>query len=220
MKKLLVMVAAALSTMLVVSPAFAQSDPSEAEGMVEGVFRVTIEGDVPENYSVYVETDAAVGGLGPICTTDAAIVAEGYTQCVGGGAVNELPFFVPQGSTVEYRILGSQGTGLSQTVIAEGSTVAKTDGFTVDANLAFNGETPAEPPTEPGATEDQYTNQPPADETEGTSADTTKAAGEMSPVAEANGGILPDTGGAPISLLAGAALLLTAGGVLVYRRML
>lgn len=227
MKKLLIMVLAALSMLLATTPAFAQGNPAEDEGMMEGVFRVTIEGDVPENYSVYVETDAMVGGQGPICTTDYAMVSEGYTECAGGGATNELIFYAPKGETVTYRILGSQGTGLSQEVIAEGSAVAETDGLTVDANLAFSGEeeTPEDPEettddsgtaSNSGVAEDQY-----ADETSenNSSGDTSaEANGEMSQVAKANGGILPDTGGAPLSLLAGAALLLASGGYLAYRR--
>jgi len=256
MSKLLVMVVAALSMMLVVSPAFAQGDPSEAEGMVEGVFRVTIEGELPENYSIYAETDQAVGGMAPICTTDAAMVAEGYTECTGGGAMNELTFFAPEGATVEYRILGSQGTGLSQEVIAEGSTVAETDGFTVDASHSFAGdpETPEDPEATPeqddtgsdvsepdvsepdvsepdvlsepgdtglsgtgsGAADDQYADEATTGETPPEDAPA-ESDGEMSKVAEANGGVLPDTGGAPLSLLAGAALILAAGGFLAHR---
>lgn len=236
------MVVASLAMTLPALPAAAQGAPGE--GMVEGIFRVTIEGELPENYSVYVETDAMTGGQGPICTTDAAMVAEGYTECVGGA--NELLFYAPEGTTVKYRILGSQGTGLSQKVIEEGSAIAKTDGLTVEANLAFAAEeeTPAPDETgaepddvesddvesddaEPGAADDQYSDDTPAPEgSSGSDAASSASAdseadpasdGQTSKVAEANGGVLPDTGGAPLSLLAGAALLLSAGGFLAYR---
>lgn len=226
------LVVASLAMTLPALPAAAQEAPGE--GMVEGIFRVTIEGELPENYSVYVETDAMTGGQGPICTTDAAMVAEGYTECVGGA--NELLFYAPEGTTVKYRILGSQGTGLSQKVIEEGSAIAKTDGLTVEANLAFAAEeeTPApdETGTEPDdvesdATDDQYSDETPAPEdSSGSDAASSASAGpeadpapdgQMSKVAEANGGVLPDTGGAPLSLLAGAALLLASGGFLAYR---
>lgn len=214
------MVVASLAMTLPALPAAAQGAPGE--GMVEGIFRVTIEGELPENYSVYVETDAMIGGQGPICTTDAAMVAEGYTECVGGA--NELLFYAPEGTTVKYRILGSQGTGLSQKVIEEGSAIAKTDGLTVEANLAFAAEeeTPAPDETgtepddvesddaEPGAADDQYAEEAGKDTP-------VESDGETSKVAEANGGVLPDTGGAPLSLLAGAALLLAASGFLAYR---
>lgn len=226
------LVVASLAMTLPALPAAAQEAPGE--GMVEGIFRVTIEGELPENYSVYVETDAMTGGQGPICTTDAAMVAEGYTECVGGA--NELLFYAPEGTTVKYRILGSQGTGLSQKVIEEGSAIAKTDGLTVEANLAFAAEeeTPApdETGTEPDdvesdATDDQYSDETPAPEdSSGSDAASSASAGseadpasdgQTSKVAEANGGVLPDTGGAPLSLLAGAALLLASGGFLAYR---
>ena len=226
------LVVASLAMTLPALPAAAQEDPGE--GMVEGIFRVTIEGELPENYSVYVETDAMTGGQGPICTTDAVMVAEGYTECVGGA--NELLFYAPEGTTVKYRILGSQGTGLSQKVIEEGSAIAKTDGLTVEANLAFAAEeeTPApdETGTEPDdvesdATDDQYSDETPAPEdSSGSDAASSASAGpeadpapdgQMSKVAEANGGVLPDTGGAPLSLLAGAALLLASGGFFAYR---
>lgn len=220
MKRLLTLVVASLAMTLPALPAAAQGAPGE--GMVEGIFRVTIEGELPENYSVYVETDAMIGGQGPICTTDAAMVAEGYTECVGGA--NELLFYAPEGTTVKYRILGSQGTGLSQKVIEEGSAIAKTDGLTVEANLAFAAEeeTPAPDETgtepddvesddaEPGAADDQYAEEAGKDTP-------VESDGETSKVAEANGGVLPDTGGAPLSLLAGAALLLAASGFLAYR---
>lgn len=237
MKRLLMLVVASLAMTLPALPAAAQEAPGE--GMVEGIFRVTIEGELPENYSVYVETDAMTGGQGPICTTDAAMVAEGYTECVGGA--NELLFYAPEGTTVKYRILGSQGTGLSQKVIEEGSAIAKADGLTVEANLAFAAEeeTPAPDETgpepddiesddaEPGAADDQYSDETPAPEdNSGSDAASSASAGseadpapdgQTSKVAEANGGVLPDTGGAPLSLLAGAALLLSAGGFLAYR---
>lgn len=219
MKKLSIMVLAAFSMLFVVSPAFAQENSAETEEVVEGVFRVVLEGDVPENYSVYAETDAAIGEMSPICTTDTTMVSAGYAECVGGGSINELLFAVPQGATIDYRILASQGAGLAQTVIAEGSTVAETDGFIINASHAFAEEpvtsqesiTKEEPVAkeEPITSEEQYTSEAPASE----------ASAATSEVAEANGGVLPDTGGASLSLLAAALLLVTAGGFLAYRRL-
>lgn len=213
MKKLSIMVLAAFSMLFVVSPAFAQENSAETEEVVEGVFRVVLEGDVPENYSVYAETDAAIGEMSPICTTDATMVSAGYAECVGGGSINELLFAVPQGATIDYRILASQGAGLAQTVIAEGSTVAETDGFIINASHAFAEEpvTSQESITkeEPITSEEQYTSEAPASE----------ASAVTSEVAEATGGVLPDTSGASLSLLAAALLLVTAGGFLAYRRL-
>ena len=237
-RKLLAMITASLVMTFMALPAHAQEAPKDTT--VDGVFRLTLNGEVPDDFSFYVETDQAIGGLAPICTTDAAMVAEGYTECVGGGAVNELPFNVPQGATVQYRILGSQGTGLSQMVVAEGETVAETDGFTIDASHSFDGS-PSEPTETPGTVDDQYSDEAPAEdataptasnggmnggtnggtngetnvETNGGSSEATS--GEASDIAELHGGILPDTGGASVVLLFGAALILSAGGFLAYR---
>lgn len=222
-RKLLAMIAASLAMTFAALPAIAQEAPEES--MAEGVFKLTIEGEIPENYSFYVETDQAIGGLAPICTTDAEMVASGYTECVGGGAVNELPFLVPQGETMHYRVLGSQGVGLSQEVVAEGDAVAETDGFTIEASYAFASETPesTDTPEDPGAADDQYSDEASAEEApaEEVPAEEVPAPaasnGEISEVAELHGGILPDTGGASLTLFAGAALILAAGGFLAHR---
>jgi LPXTG-motif cell wall-anchored protein len=214
MKKLSIMVLAAFSMLFVVSPAFAQENLAETEGVVEGVFRVVLEGDVPENYSVYAETDAAIGGMDPICTTDITMVDAGYTECAGDGSINELLFSVPQGATINYRILASQGAGLAQTVIAEGSTLAETDGFIINASHTFTGEPNTDEELvideDTGTGEEQYASEAPASDS-----------GDVatSEVAEANGGVLPDTGGTSFSLLVGAVLLFVAGGFLAYRRL-
>ncbi len=214
MKKLTIMVLAAFSMLFVVSSAFAQENSAETEGVVEGVFRVVLEGDVPENYSVYAETDAATGGMDPICTTDTMMVEAGYTECAGDGSINELLFSVPQGATIDYRILGSQGVGLQQTVIAEGSTVAETDGFVINASHTFPGEPNTDEELvideDTGTGEEQYASEASASESGGVA---------TSKVAEANGGVLPDTGGTSFSLLVGAVLLFAAGGFLAYRRL-
>lgn len=238
MKKLLMLVVASLTMTLPALPAAAQEAPGE--GMVEGVFRVTVDGELPEDYSIYVESGVILPG-GVICTTDAVMVNEGYTECVDNGATNELVFFAPEGASVDYRILGSQGVALSQEVIAEGTTTAKTDGLTIDARHTFANEAPADPQPaeEPDAAEeadaadDQYSDETPASDDSSTPDDSSApdavssasvdsetapiADGYTSKVAELHGGVLPDTGGASIALVAGAALLLAASGFLAYR---
>jgi len=231
-RKLLALIAASLAMTFTALPVAAQEAPEE--NMVEGAFKLTIDGEVPEDYSFYVETDQAIGGLAPICTTDAEMVASGYTECVGGGAANELPFLVPQGETVQYRVLGSQSVGLSQEVIAEGNTIAETDGFIIEASHAFASEdsdpskdssTAEDSGTaeDPGVAGDQYSNEAPAEEipAEEVTAEKVPAPaasnGEISAVAELHGGVLPNTGGTPIALVAGAALILAAGGFLAHR---
>lgn len=217
-RNLLAMIAASLAMTFTALPAIAQEVPDQST--VEGVFKLTIDGEVPENYSFYVEMDQAIGGLAPICTTDAEMVASGYTECVGGGAVNELPFLVPQGATMHYRVLGSQGVGLSQEVVAEGDAVAASDGFIIEASHAFTSETPesTDTPEDPGAAGDQYSYEAPAEEVPAEKVPAPAASnGEISEVADLHGGILPDTGGASLALVAGAALILAAGGFLAYR---
>ena len=228
-RKLLALITASLAMTFLALPAHAQEAPDSTT--VDGVFRLVLNGEVPDDFSFYVETDQAIGGLAPICTTDAAMVAQGYTECVGGGAVNELPFNVPQDATVQYRILGSQGTGLSQMVVAQGETLAETDGFIIEASHSFDGSPsdPSDPSDSPGAADDQYSGEAPAEdadapvasdgETNGQTGDETSGEtdGQTGDVAELHGGVLPDTGGASPVLLLGAALVLSAGGFLAHR---
>lgn len=104
-------------------------------------FEVTIEGEVPENVSFYVESDAVPGGV--ICTTDAAANEQaGYPECRGGGETERLEVLITSGEEFDYRMLTSQGSELSQSVVAEGSEVAE-DGLVVEATYSFqapNGE--------------------------------------------------------------------------------
>ncbi len=216
--KLSVAILASLTMSLTALPAFAQEVPGE--GVVNGVFRLTIGGDVPADYSFYVETDAAVGGHAPICTTDAQMVEEGYTECVGGGAVNELPFSVLEGETMEYRVLGSRGAALSQEVVAEGSMTPE-DGFTVDASFDFSGSelggTPTEDAPEDGAAQDQYEDRDDETTDDGGSAEGTGEEDGGSGDPTGGTGLLPDTGGASLTVIAGILLLFAAGGFLAYR---
>lgn len=133
-----------------------------AAGLVNGVFGLTLEGQVPANVSFYAEANIGSGGE-VICTTDDALVGAGYPECVGGGAVNEVSFVAPAGQDIQYRILGSLGTGLSQEVLSEGTAVAA-EGVRIDAGYAFPAE-PLEdltedpiqqPEWEPDADEGQY----------------------------------------------------------------
>lgn len=199
----------------------------DTEERAEGKFRLTLEGPAPENVSFRVESNVGDGGV--ICTTDAAMVETGIAECRDGGGVNEMSYSVPAGSTFEYRIVGSQGVELSQETIAEGSKVAE-DGFVVDATFSFSGEPIGDEPsgTQPedspstdddsdgtdgdGAAGDQYEDDSSDNDKE--SSDKEDSGKEDS---DAEDGVLPDTGGFSLALVAGAALLLAASGFLAYR---
>lgn len=113
-----------------------------SEEEVRVVFELSIEGEVPEDYSFYVESSVGDGGV--ICTTDAAVVEEaGYPEC-RSDAVNTLSVPIPAGEPFGYRVLRSRGTELSSFVLDEGSEVAK-DGLAIrvsysTANDPANGE--------------------------------------------------------------------------------
>ena len=215
----------------------AQVDPEE--GLVNGVVGLTIDGEIPEDVSFYVEANIGNGGE-VICTTDAELVGLGYAECQGGGAVNEVPFVAPDGGNIQYRILGSRGAELSQTVVSEGSTVAA-EGVRIDASYVFAledfTENPIQKPDwEPDVDEDQYgsgvSSGGVVEETtgEGTTGEMEEEAvipaeeaaanvvpGSVADIATGGTGLLPDTGGlAPLPIL-GALLI---GGALVARRLL
>lgn len=202
-------------------------------GLVNGVFALVLEGEVPADYSFYVEANIGNGGE-VICTTDAEMVGLGYAECVGGGEINEVPFVAPEGQDIEYRVLGSQGSGLSQEVVSEGSVVAA-EGVRIDATYAFDGqpledhtENPIqEPDWEPDADEDQYGVGAAGEETtiaedaveEGAVEDEVILAeeaaqnvepGSIADIATGGTGLLPETGGLPILPVLGAALLIGA----------
>jgi hypothetical protein len=214
----------------------AQVDPEA--GLVNGIFGLTLEGEVPENFSFYAEANIGSGGE-VICTTDAEMVGVGYPECVGGGAVNEVSFVAPEGQNIQYRVLGSQGVELSQKVISEGSAVAA-EGVRIDASYAFGpepledfSESPIQDPEwEPDVDEDQYgevssgaveetaeETMDPAEE-EGAVILAEEAAanvvpGSVADIATGGTGLLPDTGGFAPWPVIGAVLL--AGGLLVRR---
>lgn len=105
-------------------------------------FEVALEGKVPENASLYVQSDAVPGGV--ICTTDeAANERAGYPECRGGGEKERLEVPMAPGQEFDYRILANRGNELSESVVAEGSEVAD-DGLVVEASYSFdpaaNGE--------------------------------------------------------------------------------
>lgn len=201
-------------------------------GLVNGVFGLVIEGEVPEDYSFYAEANIGNGGE-VICTTDDRMVGLGYPECQGGGAVNEVPFVAPEGQEIEYRLLGSQGAGLSQTVVSAG-TVAAAEGLRIEAAYAFNGtrledhtqDPIREPDFNPDVDGGQYSGvsgvtaeaeEAVAEEAVADEAviPAEEAAQEIEPgsvadVATGGTGLLPETGGLALVPALGAALLAAA----------
>ena len=173
------------------------ADPAEA--MV--AFELTLGGEVPENVSFYVESTSGPGGV--ICTTDAAANEEaGYPRCESGGEINRAEFPMPAGTPFDYRVLTSQGSELSQSVVAEGSVAAAETGLVLAIAFSFDGE---------DLNEDGVVD----------AADSELAA-QVSDAAKRQvdaeqGRPLPITGGAALAaLLAGSAL--AGAGFLVHRR--
>ncbi|HET7479078.1 MAG TPA: LPXTG cell wall anchor domain-containing protein [Rubrobacteraceae bacterium] len=217
LKRSAVLAAMLMALLAAPVPVMAQDAEALSGGTADGKFRLTLDGWAPENVSFWVETSSGAGGV--ICTTDAAMVETGIPECRDGGSTNEMAFSAPAGSTLDYRIIGSQGSELSQEVVAEGSKVADT-GFIVDASYTFSGDTIGGDPagTHPdgnasadnnddGAASGQYED------------DSSSDGGPSSENVDSNAAVsvLPDTGGASVAVIAGAALLLAAGGFLAYR---
>ena len=173
----------------------------EAEAKV--TFELSIEGEVPADYSFYVESSVGDGGV--ICTTDANVVEEaGYPEC-RPDAVNTLEIPLPAGEPFDYRILRSRGTELSSFVLDEGSEVAG-DGLVIRTSFsAANDPTNGEDINDDGS----------VNEADGElAARTSDAADAATGPDEA---VLPDTGGRilPWSLCLAAATLATAS-ILVF----
>jgi len=173
------------------------ADPAEA--MV--AFELTLGGEVPENVSFYVESTSGPGGV--ICTTDAAANEEaGYPRCESGGEINRAEFPMPAGAPFDYRVLTSQGSELSQSVVDEGSVAAAETGLVLAIAFSFDGE---------DLNEDGVVD-----------AADSELAVQVSDAAKRQvdpeqGRPLPVTGGAALAaLLAGSAL--AAAGSLAYRR--
>ncbi len=216
LKKLMILAAVLAAPLAVSSPALAQEQGTE----VSGTARLTLNGTAPENVSFWVESSAP-GVEGVICTTDAAMVASGIPECQDGGAVNELALTAPAGGAVDYRVIGAQGSELSQETVAQGSMTSE-EGFVMDASYTFSGDViGGEPegtaPEDGGAAQTQY-----GDETKQPTVSTGEADGAQASTVSSGDptggtGVLPDTGGASIPLLAGAVLLLASGGFLAYR---
>ena len=174
-----------------------------ASGEANVVFELSIEGEVPEDYSFYVENSVGEGGV--ICTTDANVVEEaGYPECRPGDA-NKAEIPLPAGEPFDYRVLRSRGTELSSFVLNEGSEVAE-EGLVVESSYS----TANDPANGEDINEDGAIN-----EADGELAtQTSDAADAQTSPDEA---VLPDTGGArlPTFLLLAAFLATLAAGPLV-----
>lgn len=210
LKKLMILAAVLVVSLGASSPAFAQEEQGTK---VSGTVRLTLNGAAPDNVSFWVESNVP-GVEGVICTTDAAMIAAGETECRDGGAVNELVLTAPAGSAVDYRVIGSQGSELSQEMIAQGSMVAE-EGFVMDASYAFSGDVTG---GEPEGTAQTQTVDETVQATDGTgNSGGGQTTTEASKDPTGGTGILPDTGGVPVPLLVGAGLFLAAGGFLTHR---
>ena len=166
-------------TLLKVGEVEPTADAPDEEASV--TFELSIEGEVPDDFSFYVENSVGEGGV--ICTTDAAVVEEAdYPEC-RPDASNTADLPLPDGETFNYRVLRSRGTELSSLVLDEGSEVAE-DGLTIKtsysaANDPVNGE---------DVNEDGATNEADGELAAGTS----EAADAATTPDDA---VLPDTGG-------------------------
>jgi len=119
----------------VTSAEVAEGGAGDGADTVTATFRLEIEGDLPEDFSFYVEDSQGTGGV--ICTTDEDVIAEGtYPECEDGGGTNEVSFPVRGGEPFDYRVLASRGVELSQQVVLEDS-LSPTDDFTVDATYSI-----------------------------------------------------------------------------------
>lgn len=168
------------------------------------VFELSIEGEVPEDYSFYVESSVGDGGV--ICTTDATVVEEAdYPEC-RPDAVNTLETPIPTGESFDYRVLRSRGTELSSFVLDEGSEIAE-DGLVIRASFS----TANDPASGEDINDDGAINEADGELAARTS-DTADAA------TGSDEAVLPDTGGQilPRSLCLAAATL-AAISVLVLR---
>ena len=167
-------------------------------------FELSIQGEVPEDYSFYVESSVGDGGV--ICTTDATIVEEaGYPECLPD-AVNTLETSVPAGESFDYRVLRSRGTELSSFVLDEGSEIAK-DGLVVRSSFSAAND----PANGEDANDDGTIN-----EADGEFAARTSDAADAATGSDE--AVLPDTGGSNLPrIICLAAATLAAVPVLVLR---
>lgn len=167
------------------------ADPAEAVV----AFELALGGEVPENVSFYVESTSGPGGV--ICTTDAAAnERSGYPACEGGGAVNRAEFPMPAGAPFDYRVLVSQGSELSQSVVDEGSVTAAETGLVLAVAYSFDGEDLNEDGVVDAADGEQ-------------AARVSDAAKEQ--VDPEQGRPLPITGGAALAALLAGSVLVAAG---------
>ncbi len=171
-----------------------------AAGEANVVFKLSIEGEVPEDYSFYVESSTSDGGV--ICTTDATVVEEaGYSEC-RPDAINTAEIPLPAGEPFDYRVLRSRGTELSSFVLDEGSEVAE-DGLVIEASYSSAND----PANGEDINEDGTIN-----EADGELATRTSEAADAATGPDE--AVLPDTGGArpsPLLCLAASLAVLAAG---------
>lgn len=90
-------------------------------------FEITIDGEVPEGASVFVESAAITDGL---------VCGAGDEACRGGGATERLEVPIPAGEPFDYEILADPGGQAPAAAIAGGSEVAE-DGLVVEASHSF-----------------------------------------------------------------------------------
>jgi hypothetical protein len=201
--------------------------PSD-DGTATATFRLVVEGEVPEDFSFYVEDSQGTGGV--ICTTDKDVLSEAnYPECRGGGATNEVEFPVGTGQPLDYRILGSRGVELSQRVVSEGS-LTPTDDFVVDASYSFEGDPVLGSPTEdqydpadPDASTPEAPEEPDLNGDGAVDAADERYAARVSTRADraTDGGgepVLPDTGGNPVPVSALLLAFALLGGGLLLRQ--
>ena len=171
-----------------------------ASGEANVVFELSIEGEVPEDYSFYVESSVGDGGV--ICTTDATVVEEAdYPEC-RPDATNAVELPLPEAEPFDYRVLRSRGTELSSFVLSEGSEVAE-DGLVVESSYS----TANDPANGEDINEDGAIN-----EADGELATRTSDAADAA--TSPDEAVLPDTGGArpsPFLFLAVSLTALVAG---------
>ena len=164
-------------------------------------FELSIEGEVPEDYSFYVENSVNDGGV--ICTTDATVVEEaGYPKC-RPDAINAAEISLPAGEPFDYRILRSRGTELSSFVLEEGSEVAE-DGLVIRASYSAAND----PVNGEDINEDGDTN-----EADGEFASRTSEAAVAATASDE--AVLPNTGGANLLWGIGAATSAVATSIAV-----
>lgn len=233
LRRLGIWVAAAVVTLAVALPAAPPAGAQEAGSRetVTVTFRLSVDGQVPgwQHFGV----DYPVGGEKvddiPLCTTgtDSGMAAppcrsgEAYTASVEMPAGTPLAFDFVRSDT---RTAPERFKSETRT-FTEDATVSAAYHFPGGEVSGIDGETTPQEEYPGSPAEDQYaaveppsgseSPAPPREYPESTAAATGNGTAGNEGVIP--GGLLPDTGGATL-LVAGAGALLTAAGLLVYRR--